>query len=111
MSPFAAAMAAAQAEIYARLGSAATLRPRAGGDPVSCQVILRRPAGVETLRDAGIVKSGSTVRTPVAQVARLASGDLLDIEGRTWRVEGAPRRPGSGFYWEADVSDQGPVAS
>lgn len=95
--------------VFRSFGETATLRPAAGGDPVEdVRVILRRPTDTSPLWEGETVTANPFVRIPHADVTRLRKNDVVDgVDGRAWKIKDAPRRPGDGRVWVAEVIDHG----
>lgn len=93
--------------VFRTFGETATLRPAAGGEPTTVRAILRRPTDTSPLWEGETVTAHPFVRIPVADV-RLRKGDVVDgLDGRKWKIKDAPRRPGDGRVWIAEVLDDG----
>lgn len=96
------------AAVYAAFGETATLRPAAGGAVPDVRVILRRPTDTAPLWSGEVAMSKPFIRCPVEDVASLKKDDVFDgIDGRRWKVDAAPLRPGDGRSWQAPVRDDG----
>lgn len=110
MSLFEDRMARAQAAIYCVLGRGGFVHPKAGGEPIAVQVIVRTPTVTHGLDAAAFVHTGPYARIPVSQLPAFKKGDVVvraatpTLPADAWVVQEAPQRPAPGHYWEAQVS-------
>lgn len=95
-------------EAAAHLGDPARYRVQGAGDGVTIQAMLTRSLNAVAMRDAMFAHEQPVIEALVAHVPGLAAGDLIDLDGRVWRLEGAPLRPDDGAWWRATVADLGP---
>lgn len=103
-------MAGAQVAIYGVLGRGGFVHPKAGGEPIAVQVIVRTPTVTHGMEAAAFVHPGPYARIPVSQLPALKKGDVIvravtpTLPADAWVVQEAPHRPSPGHYWEAQVS-------
>lgn len=91
----------------AHLGDPAIYRVQGAGAGVTIAAMLTRPSNAVTMQTAAFVMEQPFIEALVAHVPGLAPGDIWAIDGRLWRVEGAPERPDDGAWWKATVVDIG----
>jgi hypothetical protein len=98
------------AAIAEHLGDVGEVRPFDGSPVITgVHVILEIPSEGETAGKGVVVVQRPTAELPVAEVEKLARGDVIAVLGRVWRVNGAPARPGDARWWRATVEDTGPA--
>jgi len=107
MAGFSAAARLLDEQAAAHLGDPAIYRAQGAGGGVSIAAMLTRPSNAVTMQNASFVTEQPFIETLVAAAPGLAQGDTLTIDGRLWRVEGAPERPDDGAWWKAYVVDIG----
>lgn len=111
MPSFADLVAAADAEIFERLGvpGGADLTRPDGSVELALPVILKRPREGDVMGETVTARERPVIHVPVSACAVLPKGSTLVIDGRIWRTTGGALRPGSGSKWVADVEDTGPA--
>lgn len=111
MTSFAAASTALTDAVFRTFGNegGGMLRPDSGGPHSPVRVILRRPTDEQRVETLGVVKAKPIIRIPAADAPSLRKGDLVDVEDRCWRLAVAPRKPGDGRGWLAEVEEVGPA--
>lgn len=97
-------------QVEAHLGDPAVYRVQGAGVGVTILAMLNRPSNTIQIREAAFVAEQPVIEVRVATVPGLRSGDTFDMDGRVWRVEGAPQRPDDGAWWLATVADVGAAA-
>ncbi|MBX3480089.1 MAG: hypothetical protein KF842_06790 [Caulobacter sp.] len=100
-------LAAADAAIVAHVFTPGAVRPVVGDDLDPVGVCIEQPAEEAQLQQGRLVRTRPVAWLSRAEVAALARGDLVEGEGRRWKIASAPTRPGDGRFWRAEVEDQG----
>jgi hypothetical protein len=108
------------AAVLAHLCDPARVLPRNGSPAVETSAALDAATEAVRFGSSEAVAPSVQARLPVAEVRRLANGDVilspLDAARhatpgtRRWRVLGQPTRPDDGRWWLADVADEGPAS-
>jgi hypothetical protein len=88
---------------FAALGIDAVYTP-AGGEPVSVQVIARRPDAIAGFGDTRIHAETATFELRASEVANPRPDDQLTTDGQTFVIQGEPeRRDPDRLVWMLDV--------
>ena len=103
MASFLDHLAAADAVIGDHVCTPGALRPVAGADVDPAPVCIERPSVEDGLMQGAIVRAKPVAWLPVAVVADLRKGDVIEAEGQRWKVCAAATRPGDGRWWRAEV--------
>ena len=85
------------------LSVAALYRAQGSGDPIAIRVIARRPDQVSEFSETRIHSESSTFDVRVAEVANPRPADTLEIEGKTFVVQGEPVRDTERLVWSVDT--------
>ena len=85
----------------------ALFRPKAGGPDVPVRIKKSEPSEATVLQGASIVQAKPIIETFLSDVPVLVAGDMFVYHGTIWRVASAPKRPGSGIKWHAEVEPIG----
>jgi hypothetical protein len=97
------AFAGAVDATFAAFGIDAVYTP-AGGEPVSVQVIARRPDTIVGFGDTRIHAETATFELRTSEVANPRSGDQLTVGGESLVVQGEPdRRDPDRLVWTLDL--------
>lgn len=90
------------------------IRPVSGGSDVPVRLAIEHPTDTDRLIGAGIERARPWVEIFVASFPALRKGDTV-LVGKIgpftgWRIAEAPKRPGDGRQWRAEVEPLGVVA-
>lgn len=95
--------AAAIDELFARFGLAATWTPPAG-EPVAVTVVAKRPDSETGFGRIEAVQPTMTVDVRVAELAAPVRGGVFVIDGQSFALQSAPRRPDANArVWRLDL--------
>jgi hypothetical protein len=82
----------------------AVWQPGGTGAPVTVRIVLRRPDRIGGFGETRLVAAASVVEVRTAEVATLAQGDVFDIDGDSFVVQGEPVRDGERLVWTAELA-------
>ena len=101
MTAFAAAIDA----LFADINLAALSVYRAGGaDPgIAVRLIVRRPDRIGDFGDTRIASETAIFDVRSAEIAAPAEGDILEIDGVTYVVQGTPVRDAERLIWAIEA--------
>ncbi|ADL00695.1 head-tail joining protein [Brevundimonas subvibrioides] len=106
-------LAGLDAAIDAHLRDDGWIRPKAGGPDVSARIAIEHPSETDRLIGAGIERSRPWVEISISSVPVLVKGDCVLVGAVApftgWRIAEAPKRPGDGRHWRAEVEPLGLV--
>lgn len=77
--------------------------PRSGGAGLPCRIILARPDVLGGFGEAQIISDTMRLDVRVAQIASPCSGDLVVLDGDTFKVQGEPRRDRRRLVWQCEA--------
>lgn len=110
---FSSHLARIDAAIDAHLRDDGWVRPVGGGADIPVCVSIEHPSETDRVIGAGMERARPVIEISVASVA-LKKGDTVLIGAvapfRAWRVAEAPRRPGDGRQWMAEVEPLGTLS-
>jgi hypothetical protein len=111
MVDFSDSLTGLDAAIDAHLRDDAWIRPLAAGADYLVRVQIDHPTETDRLIGAGIERPRPVVELSVAAAPSLRKGDIVLVGTvapfRGWRIAEAPRRPGDGRQWRAEVEPLG----
>jgi hypothetical protein len=100
--------------IDAHLRDDGWVRPVAGGADYPVRIQIDHPTETDRLIGAGVERQRPVVEISAASAPSLRKGDVVLVGAvapfRGWRVAEAPRRPGDGRQWRAEVEPLGEMA-
>lgn len=101
MTAFSAALGA----IFADPNMAVDALWRAGGtgEGVALRVIREAPDEIATFGNSRFAAETLRLEVRIAEAPTLASGDSIEIEGTSYRIEGEPRRDAEGLLWQCEA--------
>lgn len=73
------------------------------GIPASVRVVLRRPDRVSDFGETRLHLETTVVDIRVTDAPMLANGDVFEIDGETFLVQGEPLRDAERLIWTAEV--------
>ncbi len=78
---------------------------RAGGTgaPVTVQIVLRQPDRIGGFGEARLLAATTVIDVRTAEAPELAEGDVFEIGGETFVVQGEPVRDGERLVWTAEL--------
>lgn len=89
------------------------LRPVAGGADIAIRLAIEHPTETDRLSGAAIERSRPWIEFSVAAAPTLRRGDTILVGAVApfigWRIAEAPKRPGDGRQWRAEVEPLGIV--
>ena len=99
------AFAAAVAVLFRdpNMAADALWRPGGTGAPVPVRVIKRAPDAEVGFGEARARIPAVLLELRVAEAADPASGDLIELGGSTYRLQGTPRRDPHRLIWTAEA--------
>ena len=99
------AFAAATDVLFAdpHLARDAVYRPGGTGDGIPIRVMRRQPDRIEGFGETRIASSTTVLDLRVSEVPEPASGDTLELDGRTVIVQGTPILDAEGLVWTVDT--------
>lgn len=87
------------------LARLAIWRAGGGGDGVAVRVIARRPDRVAEFGETRIHAETTTIDVRVAEASQVARGDLFEIDGDLYVVQGEPVRDAERLVWTVELRD------
>lgn len=114
MTDFSSLMSEIDAAIDADLRDDGWVRPAAGGVDIPVRLAIEHPTEDDRLIGASITRARPWVEISVAAIASLKLKDIV-LVGRVapfaaWRIAEAPKRPGDGRHWRAEIEQLGPMS-
>lgn len=100
MTAFAAALDALFAD--PNIATDATYTP-SGGGPVSVRVIARSPDEIVGFGDTRIHAATAVFDVRVSEISTPTDGDILEVGGEAFVVQGQPERDGDRLIWTLDT--------
>lgn len=114
MSVFSEHVDKLDAAIDAHLRDDAWVRPVAGGVDYPVRVQIEHPTETDRMIGAGVERARPVVELSVSAAPALRKGDFVLVGAvapfKGWRIAEAPRRPGDGRQWRAEVEPLGEMA-
>lgn len=103
------------AAIDAHLRDDGWLRPVAGGGDLPLRLAIEHPTETDRLLGSSIERARPWVEFSVASAPSLRKGDTV-LVGKVapftgWKIAEAPKRPGDGRQWRAEVEPLGVVTA
>lgn len=91
------------------------LRPVGGGADLPLRLAIEHPTDTERMIGAGFERARPWVEFSLASAPSLRKGDTV-LVGKVapftgWRIAEAPKRPGDGRQWRAEVEPLGVVTA
>ena len=78
--------------------------PAGGADPgVPIRVIVRQPDRIGTFGETRIAAATTTVDVRMAEVAAPAAGDIVEVYGTVYMIQGEPIRDAARLLWTAEL--------
>lgn len=97
--------------IDAHLRDDGWIRPVAGGADYPVRVQIEHPTDTDRLIGAGVERPRPVVEISVSAAPALRKGDVVLVGAvapfQGWRIAEAPKRPGDGRQWRAEVEPLG----
>lgn len=114
MVDFSSLLGGLDAAINDHLRDDGWVRPTAGGSDIPVRLAIEHPTETDRLVGASIERSRHLVEISVASVTGFKRGDIV-LVGKVapfmgWRVAEAPKRPGDGRHWRAEVESLGQMS-
>lgn len=78
-------------------------RPACGGPSLPCRVILARPDVLGNFGDARIISDSVRIDVRASQVPVAGEGDIFDVGGTVYIVQGQPRRDRLRLVWQCEA--------
>lgn len=85
------------------LGVDAVYRAGGGGPGLPIRVIVRQPDRIGTFGETRIAAATTTVDVRVAEVATPAAGDIVEVDGTVYMIQGEPIRDAACLLWTAEL--------
>ena len=102
------------AAIDAHLRDEAWVRPVAGGADYPVRVQIDHTTDTDRVIGAGVERPRPVVELSVSAAPALRKGDIVLVGAvapfQGWRLAEAPKRPGDGRQWRAEVEPLGQMA-
>ncbi len=114
MVDFSSLLSGLDAAINDHLRDDGWVRLVAGGPDIPVRLAIEHPSETDRLIGASIERSRPWVEISVASVSGFKRGDIV-LVGKVapfvaWQVAEAPKRPGDGRHWRAEVEPLGPMS-
>ncbi|TVR80052.1 MAG: hypothetical protein EA405_11715 [Rhodospirillales bacterium] len=78
---------------------------RAGGTgaPVTVRIVLRQPDRIGGFGETRLLAATTVIEVRMVEVAELAEGDVFEIGGEAFVVQGEPVRDSERLVWTAEL--------
>lgn len=81
----------------------AVWRATGAGTPVAVRIMLRQPDRIGSFGETRLLADTTMIDVRTAEAPMLASGDVFEIGGETFVVQGEPLRDGERLVWTVEL--------